>query len=87
MGMNSSDLQAEADRLRALSDADFAQELRLSCRYTLVLRRAGYPDRRITIPTLSDALAAARVDAAWLRGIGSVLISPVLYAARVPQKG
>jgi len=46
--------------------------------YVLILRREGYPDKRIVLDSLSDALAAARHDAAWLCGIGSVLVSPLL---------
>lgn len=46
--------------------------------FVLVIRRAGHPDRRIVLDSLSDTLAAARHDAAWLAGIGSVLISPLL---------
>jgi len=46
--------------------------------YVIILRRAGQPDRRIVLDSLSDALAAARADAQWLCGIGSVLVSPLL---------
>jgi hypothetical protein len=46
--------------------------------YVLILRRAGQPDRRIVLDSLSDAIAAAKADAAWLAGIGSVLVSPLL---------
>lgn len=56
--------------------------------FVLILRRAGQPDRRIVLDSLSDALAAARHDAAWLCGIGSVLISVLgNYNAATPQKG
>lgn len=47
--------------------------------YLLTIRKGGQPERRIVLPSLSDAMEAAKRDAAWLRGIGSVLISPLLY--------
>ena len=50
--------------------------------YVLIIRRAGQPDRRIVLDSLSDALAAARHDAQWLAGIGSVLVSPLLDVRR-----
>jgi len=50
--------------------------------YVIILRRAGQPDRRIVLDSLSDALAAARHDAAWLAGIGSVFVSPLLDVRR-----
>ena len=46
--------------------------------FVLILRVPGKPDRKLVLDSLSDALAAARHDAAWLAGIGSVLISPLL---------
>jgi len=55
--------------------------------HLLIIRREGHPDRRIVLPSLSEALEAARVDATWLRGIGSVLVSPLDYNAASPQKG
>ena len=48
--------------------------------YVLILRVPGTRDRKLVLDSLSDALAAARHDAAWLAGIGSVLISPLLDA-------
>lgn len=54
--------------------------------YMLILRRAGQPDRRIVLPSLSDALEAARHDARWLRGIGSVLVSPLLYVTSEAER-
>jgi len=50
----------------------------------IIIRRDGAPARRLTLPSLSEALEAARVDASWLRGIGTVEIRPVLY---VEQEG
>ena len=56
--------------------------------YVLILRRAGQPDRRIVLDSLSDALAAARADAQWLCGIGAVLVSPLLDVRRLgAEKG
>jgi len=56
--------------------------------YLLIIRREGKSERRIVLPSLSDALEAARVDATWLRGIGSASVSPLdSNAAKEPQKG
>ena len=46
--------------------------------YVLILRVPGKTDRKLVLDSLPDALAAARHDAAWLAGIGSVLVSPLL---------
>ena len=46
--------------------------------FMIILRVPGTRDRKLVLDSLSDALAAARHDAAWLAGIGSVLISPLL---------
>ena len=46
--------------------------------YVLILRVSGKPERKLVLDSLSDALAAARHDASWLAGIGSVLVSPLL---------
>ena len=51
--------------------------------FALIIRRPGQPDRRIVLDSLSDALAAAKADAAWLCGIGSVLVSPLLDVRRL----
>lgn len=53
----------------------------VSC-YVLILRVPGTRDRHIVLDSLSDALAAARADAQWLAGIGSVLVSPLLDVRR-----
>lgn len=58
-----------------------------SAAHLLIIRRDGKPDLRIVLPSLADALEAARVDASWLRGIGSVLVSPLDYNAPKAQKG
>ena len=50
--------------------------------FVLVLRVPGKPERRLVLDSLSDALAAAKADAAWLAGIGSVLVSPLLDVRR-----
>ena len=50
--------------------------------FVLILRRDGHPDKRIVLDSLPDALAAARADAQWLCGIGSVLVSPLLDVRR-----
>ena len=46
--------------------------------FVLILRVPGKPERRLVLDSLSDALAAAKADAAWLAGIGSVLVSPLI---------
>ena len=46
--------------------------------FMIILRVPGTRDRKLVLDSLSDALAAARRDAAWLAGIGSVLVSPLL---------
>ena len=46
--------------------------------FMIILRVPGTRDRKLVLDSLSDALAAARHDAAWLAGIGSVLVSPLL---------
>ena len=56
--------------------------MKVTRRYVLTIRRAGKPVRRVVIPTLSDALEAAQTDAGWLRGSGSVLVSPILYVSQ-----
>lgn len=58
--------------------------MNVSRRFSLIIRRGGRITRRITLPTCSEALEAAKIDAAWLRGIGTVEIRPVLY---VEQEG
>lgn len=54
--------------------------------FLLTIRKSGQPDRRIVLPSLSDALEAARHDARWLCGIGSVLISPLLYVTSETER-
>ena len=46
--------------------------------FVLILRVPGRPERKLVLDSLSDALSAAKADAAWLAGIGSVLVSPLL---------
>jgi len=53
--------------------------MNVSRRFCIIIRCDGAPARRLTLPTLAEALEAARVDSAWLRGIGTVEIHPVLY--------
>ncbi len=51
--------------------------------YVLRFYRDGRELRNpIVLDVLSDALEAARHDAAWLAGIGSVLVSPLLDMRR-----
>ena len=49
--------------------------------YLLTIRKPDGKVTRIVLPTLSDALEAAREDARWLRGIGTVIVSPLLYVS------
>lgn len=56
-------------------------------RWTVTIRRTGKADLRLHLPTLNEALAVARTDAAWYDG-AAVHVSPILRdAAIVPQKG
>lgn len=51
--------------------------------YVIHFRRNGEKLREpIVLDSLSDALEAAKADAQWLAGIGSVLISPLLDVRR-----
>lgn len=56
--------------------------------FVLIIRKDGRIIRRIVLDSLSDALAAARHDAAWLCGIGTVAVSPLLDVRRLSaEKG
>jgi hypothetical protein len=46
-------------------------------RYVLTLRRPGRPVQRLELPTLAEALEAAKTDAAWLQGLGIVRLSMI----------
>lgn len=47
-------------------------------RWAVTLKRVNRPTLTVTIPTLNEALAIARVDAAWYGGAARVHVSPLI---------
>jgi hypothetical protein len=47
-------------------------------RWAVTITRKGKPALRLSLPTLNEALAVARVDAAWLGDTAHVHVSPIL---------
>lgn len=54
-------------------------------RWTVTIRRTGKADLHLHLPTLNEALAVARTDAAWYCG-ASVHVAP-LVPATTEEKG